>query len=142
MLKAPGQTTERISRAQLRTERIKTLGHRDPVTVASGTSLAAAIAAMQANDGEPILITDGSRLVGVLLLRSRLPTSAYLPMAARAVASPEVRGASGCLLWPVHLRRGVSVQVADGAGGIHGSPVNRRTRASMAGMSCLRVVDK
>lgn len=36
----------------------------------------------------------------------------------------------------------VSVQVADGAGGIHGSPLNSRTRASMAGMSCLRVVDR
>jgi CBS domain-containing protein len=69
VLKAPGATTERISRAQLRTERIKTLGHRDPVTVASGTPLRAAIATMQANDGEPILIADGARLVGVLTER-------------------------------------------------------------------------
>ncbi len=72
MLKAPGATTERISRAQLRTERIKTLGHRDPVTLASGTRLRAAIAAMQANDGEPILITDGQRLLGVLTERDVL----------------------------------------------------------------------
>ena len=72
MLKAPGDTTERISRAQLRTERIKTLGHREPVTVASGTTLGAAIAAMQTNDGEPILITDGARLAGVLTERDVL----------------------------------------------------------------------
>ena len=72
MLKAPGDTTERISRAQLRTERIKTLGHREPVTVASGTTLGAAIAAMQTNDGEPILITDGARLTGVLTERDVL----------------------------------------------------------------------
>jgi CBS domain-containing protein len=56
----------------LRTERIKTLGHREPVTVASGTPLRAAIATMQANDGEPILITDGDRLVGVLTERDVL----------------------------------------------------------------------
>lgn len=72
MLKAPGATTERISRAQLRTERIKTLGQRDPVIVASGTPVGAAIAAMQANDGEPILITDGGRLLGVLTERDVL----------------------------------------------------------------------
>lgn len=72
MLKAPGDTTERISRAQLRTERIKTLGHRQPVMVSTGTSLAGAIATMQANDGEPILITDGGRLLGVLTERDVL----------------------------------------------------------------------
>lgn len=72
MLKAPGDTTERISRAQLRTERIKTLGHRDPVTVPSGTPLRSAIATMQSNDGEPILIADGQRLLGVLTERDVL----------------------------------------------------------------------
>ncbi len=36
----------------------------------------------------------------------------------------------------------VSVQVAGGAGGIHGSPLKSGTRASMAGMPCLRVVDR
>ncbi|MDQ3222376.1 MAG: CBS domain-containing protein [Gemmatimonadota bacterium] len=72
MLKAPGDTTERISRAQLRTERIKTLGHRQPIMVSTGTSLAGAIATMQANDGEPILITDGGRLLGVLTERDVL----------------------------------------------------------------------
>jgi CBS domain-containing protein len=72
VLKAPGATTERISRAQLRTERIKTLGHRDPMTVASGTTVRAAIATMQANDGEPILITDGQQLLGVLTERDVL----------------------------------------------------------------------
>lgn len=72
MLKAPGATTERISRAQLRTERIKTLGHREPMTVASGTPLREAIRAMQANDGEPILITDGQQLLGVLTERDVL----------------------------------------------------------------------
>ncbi len=72
MLKAPGATTERISRAQLRTERIKTLGHRDPMTVASGTTVRAAIATMQANDGEPILVTEGQQLLGVLTERDVL----------------------------------------------------------------------
>ncbi|CAN5760814.1 hypothetical protein BH24CHL8_BH24CHL8_09290 [soil metagenome] len=72
MLKAPGATTERISRAQLRTERIKTLGHRDPVMVPSGTTVRAAITTMQANDGEPILITDGRQLLGVLTERDVL----------------------------------------------------------------------
>ena len=42
----------------------------------------------------------------------------------------------------VTIDQQVSVQVADGAGGIHGSPLNRRTRASMAERSCLRVVDR
>lgn len=72
MLKAPGATTERISRAQLRTERIKTLGHHEPVTIPIGTSLEAAIATMQATDGEPLLITDAARLVGVLTERDVL----------------------------------------------------------------------
>jgi CBS domain-containing protein len=72
VLKAPGDTTERISRAQLRTERIKTLGHREPVTVPSGTPLRSAIATMQSNDGEPILIADGQRLLGVLTERDVL----------------------------------------------------------------------
>ena len=72
MLKAPGDTTERISRAQLRSERIKTLGHREPVTVPSGTALRSAIATMQSNDGEPILIADGQRLLGVLTERDVL----------------------------------------------------------------------
>ncbi len=72
MLKAPGDTTERISRAQLRSERIKTLGHREPVTVPSGTPLRSAIATMQSNDGEPILIADGQRLLGVLTERDVL----------------------------------------------------------------------
>jgi CBS domain-containing protein len=72
VLKAPGDTTERISRAQLRSERIKTLGHREPVTVPSGTPLRSAIATMQSNDGEPILIADGQRLLGVLTERDVL----------------------------------------------------------------------
>ncbi len=72
MIKAPGDTTERVSRAHLRTERIKVLGHRDPVTVPVGTALADAIRTMQESGGEPILITDGDRLAGVLTERDVL----------------------------------------------------------------------
>lgn len=72
MIKAPGDTTERVSRAHLRTERIKVLGHRDPVTVPAGTALADAISAMQESGGEPILIIDGDRLAGVLTERDVL----------------------------------------------------------------------
>lgn len=72
MIKAPGDTTERISRAHLRTERIKVLGHRDPVTVPAGTTLADAIGAMQESGGEPILITESGRLAGVITERDVL----------------------------------------------------------------------
>jgi hypothetical protein len=36
----------------------------------------------------------------------------------------------------------VIVHVAETVGGIHGSPLKRRMRASMAGTSCFRVVDR
>ena len=72
MIKAPGHTTERVTRAELRTERIKVLRQRDPVRVPIGTPLREAIAQMQANGGEPILVTDGSRLAGVITERDVL----------------------------------------------------------------------
>jgi CBS domain-containing protein len=72
VIKAPGATTERISRGQLRSESISVLGRRDPVTVPLGTSLGEALRTMQQNEGEPLVILDGGRVAGVLTERDVL----------------------------------------------------------------------
>ena len=72
MIKTPLSTTEHQTRGQLRTEALKSLGHLDPPTIAAGTALDEALRQMQINDGEPLLVTDGERLVGVLTERDVL----------------------------------------------------------------------
>jgi CBS domain-containing protein len=72
LIKTPLSTTEHQTRGQLRTEPLKSLGHLDPPTIPAGTALDEALRQMQANDGEPLLVTDGERLVGVLTERDVL----------------------------------------------------------------------
>jgi CBS domain-containing protein len=70
----PSDTHERQTRGQLRSEPLKSLGHLDPPTVPAGTPLRATLELMQANNGEPLLVTegDGDRLVGVFTERDVL----------------------------------------------------------------------
>jgi CBS domain-containing protein len=70
--KRPGDTTEALSRRELRTEKLKALGHRDPVIVAPGSSIADAVAVMQQNGGEAVLVCAGTRLLGILTERDVL----------------------------------------------------------------------
>jgi CBS domain-containing protein len=71
-IKSAGDTTEALTRRELRSEKLKALGHRDPVTVAPGSSIADAVAAMQRNNGEAVLVCDGPRLLGILTERDVL----------------------------------------------------------------------
>lgn len=70
--KGPDDTTEALTRRELRSEKLKALGHRDPVMVAPGSSIGDAVAAMQANGGEAVLVCAGSRLLGILTERDVL----------------------------------------------------------------------
>ncbi|MBA3778730.1 MAG: CBS domain-containing protein [Chloroflexi bacterium] len=65
-VKSLGNTTERLSRAELKTEKIKAVSRSEPLTARMGTSLGAAIEQMRAGEGECLLICDGKRLVGML----------------------------------------------------------------------------
>lgn len=70
--KRPDDTTEALTRRELRSEKLKALGHRDPVAVAPGSGIAEAVAIMQLNGGEAVLICDGTRLLGILTERDVL----------------------------------------------------------------------
>lgn len=70
--KRPGDTTEALTRRELRTEKLKALGHRTPVSVTPGSSIADAVAVMQQNGGEAVLVCDGTRLLGILTERDVL----------------------------------------------------------------------
>jgi CBS domain-containing protein len=65
-------TTEHLSRRELRNERLKALGRHQPSIVQAGTSIGAAIAQMQANHGECLLVCSDDRLVGILTERDVL----------------------------------------------------------------------
>ncbi len=65
-------TTEHVTRGQLRSEPLKVIGHLAPTSVVAGTHLDDALRTMQANNGEPIFVTDGGRLVGILTERDVL----------------------------------------------------------------------
>ncbi len=70
--KSLGNTTERVGRAHLRNEKARVLTQRDPITVARGTPLRAAIGKMQERRGEPVLVSDDGRLAGILTERDIL----------------------------------------------------------------------
>lgn len=94
-----------------------------------------------ATEGGYKLIAVGTRGAGLSKAirgsaASELPRESEVPVLFVGSVHP---GATTTIMDERHV---VSVQVADGAGGIHGSPLKRRTSASMAGMSCLRVVDR
>lgn len=71
-IKRANDTTEALTRRELRSEKLKALGHRDPVTVSPGSSIGAAVKAMQEHGGEAVLVCDGSRLLGILTERDVL----------------------------------------------------------------------
>jgi CBS domain-containing protein len=70
--KRPDDTTEALTSRELRSEKLKALGHRDPVTIAPGSSISDAVAVMQQNGGEAVLVCDGPRLLGILTERDVL----------------------------------------------------------------------
>ncbi len=72
LTKTADHTTEHLSRRELRREPLKTLGRSRPVVVQTGTTIGEAIARMQANNGECLLICSGERLVGILTERDVL----------------------------------------------------------------------
>ena len=67
-----GDTTATVSRMELRTERARVLAKPDPHAVQSGDSLAHALRAMRAGDGDAVLVRDGHRLAGILTERDVL----------------------------------------------------------------------
>ena len=70
MRKRLGHTTERISPATFRHERLGALARREPTTIERTASLAAAIKALQAGATRSVLITErDGRLVGILTER-------------------------------------------------------------------------
>ena len=70
--KSLGDTTARISRSELRDERIRVLTRREPVIVATGTPLGDALEQMQLSDGGTVLVCDGERLRGIVTERDVL----------------------------------------------------------------------
>ncbi len=70
--KSLGDTTARISRADLRNERIRVLATREPVIVPPGTSLADGLLRMQEAQGDPLLVSDGDQLLGIVTERDVL----------------------------------------------------------------------
>lgn len=66
------RTTARTSRMELRTEHVRVLARPEPPTVASGTPLREALAGMQREHGETVLVCDGQRLLGILTERDVL----------------------------------------------------------------------
>jgi CBS domain-containing protein len=102
--KRSGSTIEAVTRRVLRSEKLKALGHREPVSISPGTTISDAVSAMQANGGEALLVCDGPRLVGILTERDVL-----LKVLARGLdpdalvdrfmtASPDTLGAESTLV--------------------------------------------
>ena len=70
--KSLGDTTARVGRTQLRTEKARVIARPEPRMVPSGTSLHDALAAMRAQAGDAVLVVDGGRLIGILTERDVL----------------------------------------------------------------------
>jgi CBS domain-containing protein len=83
-LKRPNDTTEALSRRELRSEKLKAVGGREPAIVSPGTSIADAMTRMQGIGGEALLICDRDRLVGILTERDVM-----LKVLARGVDTDE-----------------------------------------------------
>jgi CBS domain-containing protein len=67
--KRPSDTTEALTRRELRSEKLKAVGRREPAIVGPETSIGDAVERMQRNGGEALLICDGERLLGILTER-------------------------------------------------------------------------
>jgi CBS domain-containing protein len=70
--KSLADTTERMSRGELRTEKARAVARPEPAQVAAGTPLRDALATMRANGGDAVLVLDGTRLAGILTERDVL----------------------------------------------------------------------
>jgi CBS domain-containing protein len=70
--KSINDTTERISRAGLRREKVSVLTTREPLTVQAGTTLRETIRRMQRVSGEPAVVCQGDRVVGIVTERDIL----------------------------------------------------------------------
>jgi CBS domain-containing protein len=70
--KTATNTTEHASRLGLRTEKVRVLARQQPQRMPLGSSLGDALSAMRAGHGDPVLITDGNRLAGILTERDVL----------------------------------------------------------------------
>jgi CBS domain-containing protein len=68
-VKRPNDTTEALTRRELRSEKLKAVGRREPAIVSPGTSIGDAVERMRRNHGEALLICDGDRLIGILTER-------------------------------------------------------------------------
>ena len=70
--KSLADTTERISRADLATEKARVVARPEPGRVSTGTSLRDALATMRRYGGDPVLVVSGARLAGILTERDVL----------------------------------------------------------------------
>ena len=70
--KSLGDTTARIGRVELRTEKARVVARAETGTVATGTPLRDALATMRARGGDAVLVVDGTRLAGILTERDVL----------------------------------------------------------------------
>ena len=69
--KSESRTASRVTRLQLRTEKARVLA-REPLTVATGTSLRDALDQMRSRGGEAVLVMSGEGLAGILTERDVL----------------------------------------------------------------------
>jgi CBS domain-containing protein len=70
--KSVGRTTAGMSRIDLRNEKVRAVAQREPVTVAPDATLNEALTKMRAAGGDPLLIVDAGRLVGIVTERDVL----------------------------------------------------------------------
>ncbi len=70
--KSLGNTTERASRASLRSEKLKAVSTRTPLVAAPDTPFRDGLRRMQQAGGDPLLVCDGERVVGIVTERDVL----------------------------------------------------------------------
>jgi CBS domain-containing protein len=70
--KSVGNTTDSMTRLDLRNENVRALARREPRVVAPTAPLREALAQMRAQGGDAVLITDAGRPVGILTERDVL----------------------------------------------------------------------
>ena len=108
--KSVGDTTDALSRFDLRSEKVRSVAQHQPRTVGPAATLADAIAAMRAQGGDAVLVTDGGRLVGILTERdvlTRVLGSAVdeaRPVSEFMTADPHTLSAEATLLEAMQAR--------------------------------------
>ena len=70
--KSLGDTAARVSRMQLRTEKVRVMARIEPGTIQSGASLRDALSTMRDHGGDALLVLNGKRLAGILTERDVL----------------------------------------------------------------------